>query len=338
MVPARKALLPRTTVTMMMRRPTPPLPSEPAPAETPSPPAARRRPHRRRRIVIALLAVVVVLVLAVGGTAAALILRLSDSLATNAVSRPGGEPDGQSIPDWDGLVNLLIMGSDGRDGLTSGQYGGDDVEGDRSDTLMLLHVNAAHTDATLVSIPRDTMLPRPECTSSNGTTYEATDATQVNSAFDIGPYCTLDTIRAYTGLDIDNFVVVNFDGFIDITNAIGGVDVCLAEDVDDPDSGLHLSAGKHTIQGAEALAFVRTRYGIGDGSDLGRIRTQQTYLSALARKVKSAQTLTNPVALFALADAAGRTLKVNKALSRPEALVGLAGTPARISLDRMVLL
>jgi len=340
MAPAAKARFPRTTVTMMMKRPIPPLPSEPAPPSegVPAPATGRRSRRRRRRIVVTLLAVVLVLVLAVGGTAVALILRLSDSLATNAVSRPGGEQDGQSIPDWDGPVNLLIMGSDGRDGLTSGTYGGDDVEGDRSDTLMLLHVNAAHTDATLVSIPRDTMLPRPACRSSNGTTYEATDATQVNSAFDIGPYCTLDTIRAYTGLDIDNFVVVNFDGFIDITNAIGGVDVCLAEDVDDPDSGLRLSAGKHTIQGEEALAFVRTRYGIGDGSDLGRIRTQQTYLSALARKVKSAQTLTNPVALFSLADAAGRTLKVNKALSRPEALVGLAGTLARVSLDRMVLL
>ncbi len=321
----------------MMRRPTPPAATTPL-SEADQPPQRRSRRRRRRRIVVALLAVIVVAVLGIAGTAVALVLRVSDNLATNAVSRPGDDTGAQTIPSWDGPVNLLIMGSDGRDGLTSGQYGDDDVEGDRSDTLMLLHVNAAHTDATLVSIPRDTMLPRPSCTNASGTTYHATDTTQVNSTFDIGPYCTLDTIRAYTGLDIDNFVVVNFDGFIDITNAIGGVDVCLAENVDDSDSGLHLAAGRHTIQGDEALAFVRTRYGIGDGSDLGRIRTQQTYLSALARKVKSAQTLTNPVALFGLADAAGRTLKVDKALSRPEALVGLAGTLASVSLDRMVLL
>lgn len=167
--------------------------------------------------------------------------------------------------------------------------------------------------------------------------HEEVDAEQVNAAFDVGPYCTLDTIRAYTGLDIDHFVVVNFDGFIGITDAIGGVEVCLAEDVDDPDSQLHLAAGMHTVQGAQALAFVRTRYGIGDGSDLGRIRTQQAYLSALARKVKSAEILADPVALFRLADVAGRTLRVDRALSSPGAIVGLAATLARISLDRMVL-
>ncbi|MDR6868289.1 LCP family protein required for cell wall assembly [Microbacterium resistens] len=324
----------------MMRRTTPPAASDPDdPSASPLASHAAHPPRRRRgrRTVAIVLGVVAVLVLAAGGTAVALLLRVSDGLATNAVSRPGETPKAQKIPNWDGPVNLLIMGSDGRGGLASGDYG-DDVDGDRSDTLMLLHVNAAHTDATLVSIPRDTMLPRPECTAADGTVHDATDNAQINSAFDVGPYCTLDTVRAYTGLDIDHFIVVNFDGFIDITDAIGGVDVCLAEDVDDPDSQLHLAAGSHTIHGQEALAFVRTRYGIGDRSDLGRIHTQQTYLSALARKVKSAETLTNPVALFGLADAAGRTLTVDKALSTPSALVGLAGTLAGVSLDRMVLL
>ncbi|WP_219085726.1 LCP family protein [Microbacterium resistens] len=277
----------------------------------------------------------VVALVAVGGFAVAMVVRVSGNIAANVVARPGGE--GVVVPDWEGPIDLLIIGSDGRDGLTSGSYGDDDIAGDRSDTLMLLHVNAAHTDATLVSLPRDTMVPFPECTTADGDVEPAVEVAQINSAFDIGPYCTLEVVRELTGIDVDHFVVVNFDGFIDITNAVGGVEVCLAEDVDDPDSQLHLAAGSHTIQGEQALAFVRTRYGIGDGSDLGRIHTQQTYLSALARKVKSAQTLTNPVALFSLADAASRSLRVDEALADPGVLAGLAGALSGVDLSRMVL-
>ncbi|MEI3847967.1 MULTISPECIES: LCP family protein [Microbacterium] len=277
----------------------------------------------------------VVALVAVGGFAVATVLRVSGNIAANVVARPGG--GGVEIPDWEGPIDLLVIGSDGRDGLTSGSYGDDDIAGDRSDTLMLLHVNAAHTDATLVSLPRDTMVPFPECTTADGDVEPAVEVAQINSAFDTGPYCTLDVVRELTGIDVDHFVVVNFDGFIDITNAVGGVEVCLAEDVDDPDSQLHLAAGSHTVQGEQALAFVRTRYGIGDGSDLGRIHTQQTYLSALARKVKSAQTLTNPVALFSLADAASRSLRVDEALADPGVLAGLAGALSGVDLTRMVL-
>ncbi|WP_433674171.1 LCP family protein [Microbacterium gorillae] len=298
--------------------------------------AARRRKYRRRRIGVAF-AVVAVLVIAAGGIyVATLFARVSDNIAANIVERPDGAA--VEIPDWNGPVNLLIMGSDTRADLTSGTYGDDDVEGSRSDTLMLLHVNAAHTDATLVSIPRDTMTARPECTYPDGSTSDAQDVAQINGAFDVGPFCTLDTVREMTGIDVDHFVVVNFDGFIDITNAVGGVDVCLAEPVSDPDSQLFLEAGPHTIQGAEALAFVRTRYGIGDGSDLGRIHTQQVYLSALARKVKSAGTLANPVALFNLADAATRSIQVDSGLSDTSTLVGLASTLATVDLGNMTLL
>ncbi|WP_353114343.1 LCP family protein [Microbacterium sp.] len=324
-----------------MKRPQPlRSPSDPAdgPIGDPMSDSPRRTLRRRRRIGLIIGAVLLVVVLAVVAVVVAIALRVTGNVASNAVTRPGASADAPKIPDWNGPVNLLIMGSDGRADLTSGKYGDDDISGDRSDTLMLLHINAQHTDATLVSIPRDTMVSRPECTSKDGTVHPAADRVQINSTFDIGPYCTLDTVTQLTKLPIDNFVVVNFDGFIDITNAIGGVEVCLAEDVDDRFSGLHLSAGTHTIKGAEALAFVRTRHGIGDGSDLGRIRTQQIYLSALARKVKSAETLTNPVALFQLADAASRTLQVDEGLSSPSALVGLAGTLANVSLDRMVLL
>jgi len=260
--------------------------------------------------------------------------RVAGNIAGNSVARPG-DTDGPEIPDWNGAVNLLIMGSDVREGQTSADYG--DEGGARSDAMMLLHVSSDHSNATLVSIPRDTMLPTPECTTPDGETIDAREAVQINAVLDDGPYCSLDTIRDFTGLDVDHFVVVDFDGVIGVTDAIGGVEICLAEDVDDPDSGLTLAAGEHTIQGAEALAFLRTRHGIGDGSDLGRIATQQTYLSALARKVKDAGTLTNPVALFGLADAASRSVTVDDGLAGPDALVGLAGTLANIDLANIAL-
>jgi LCP family protein required for cell wall assembly len=203
---------------------------------------------------------------------------------------------------------------------------------------MVLHVSADHKDATLVSFPRDTMMPIPECTAPDGQVIEAQDEAQINGALAYGPYCTMDAISAFTGLPIDHFVVVDFDGVIEMTNAIGGVDVCVEHDVEDTDSGLFLTAGEHNLQGADALAFVRTREGFADGSDLGRISAQQTFLAALARKVKSAGTLANPVALFNLADAASRSVSVDPALGAVPSMVGLAGTLANVDLNRMVFL
>lgn len=300
------------------------------------PRAHQRRRSRRRRVVALLGALLAVALAAVATFVAAAMARVAENLEQNAVARPGvEEPQAPTVPDWDGPVNLLIMGSDERAGLTTGDYGED--SGARSDVMMLLHVSADHSNATLVSIPRDTMLPIPECVTAGGGVVEAREAAMINSALMAGPYCSLDAIRAFTGLDVDHFIVVDFDGVIGVTDAIGGVDVCVATEVADPYSGLFLPAGEHTIQGADALAFLRTRHGFGDGSDLGRIAAQQTYLSALARKATSAGTLTNPFALFGLADAATSAIAVDEGLSSAEALVGLAGTLAGIDLAKIAL-
>ncbi|UCR88138.1 LCP family protein [Mycetocola spongiae] len=273
----------------------------------------------------------------VGGFAATAYLRVLGNITENVVARPGSTEKTVEIPDWDGPVNLLIMGSDTRDGQVTGDYGQDE-HGARSDVLMLLHVSANHEDATLVSFPRDTMMPIPSCTDAAGNVSRAQRVGQINSALGYGPHCSLDAIREFTGLDIDHFVVVDFDAAITVTEAIGGVDVCLAEDVDDKYSGLNLPAGMHNVQGAEALAFLRTRHGFGDGSDMGRIAAQQSFLSALARKVKSAGTLSNPVALFSLADAASKSISVDQALGSLGSMVGLLGTLAGVDLERMVLI
>lgn len=321
-----------------MPRPSSP-PTGPVPNARGSRRAARslahgRRRSRRKKVLLGVAGVATGLLVAGVAFAGVMAARVAGNIAGNSVARPG-DTDGPEIPDWNGAVNLLIMGSDVRAGQTSANYG--DEGGARSDVMMLLHVSSDHSNATLVSIPRDTMLPTPECTTPAGDTIEARESVQINGVLNDGPYCSLDTIRDFTGLDVDHFIIVDFDGVIGVTDAIGGVEICLAEDVDDPDSGLTLAAGEHTIQGAQALAFLRTRHGIGDGSDLGRIATQQTYLSALARKVKDAGTLTNPVALFGLADAASRSITVDDGLAGPDALVGLAGTLANIDLANIAL-
>ncbi|MFZ4894975.1 LCP family protein [Plantibacter sp. Mn2098] len=298
--------------------------------------AVRKRRFRRRRIVAGLAVLAVASIVATIVFVANTYLKVVGNISDNVVARPGqsGPVDG---PDWSGPVNLLIMGSDTRDGLTSGDYGQDEA-GTRSDVMMLLHVSADHHDATLVSFPRDTMMPIPECTNAEGEVFEAEDEAQINGALNHGPHCSLDAIRDFTGLDVSHFIVVDFDAAINVTNAIGGVDVCVVDDVEDAYSGLSLTAGEHSIKGAQALAFLRTRHGFADGSDLGRISAQQTFLSALARKVKSAGTLSNPVTLFNLADAASKSITVDEALGSVPALAGLAGTLAGVELDRMVLI
>lgn len=311
-----------------MRRPAPPVPTRHA---------ARKAKTRRRRIIAWVAGTLAVLLLGAAAFAAVLYFRVIGNISENTVARPGHTEAPLEIPNWDGPVNLLIMGSDTRAGQVTGNYG-DSETGARSDVMMVLHVSAGHKNATLVSIPRDTMLPIPECTAPDGTIIDAQDLAQVNSALNYGPYCSLDTIKQLTGLDIDHFIVVDFDGVIGVTDAIGGVDVCVAEDIEDPYSGLSLTAGDHSIQGAQALAFLRTRHGFSDGSDLARISAQQSFLSSLARKVKSAGTLTNPVALFNLADAASKSISVDTGLGTGSALVGLAGTLAGVDLDKMVLI
>ncbi|MFZ4894890.1 LCP family protein [Plantibacter sp. Mn2098] len=314
------------------------------PVETPPRHVARRsrvtKRTRRRRIVWWTAGSLAVVLIAVIAFAATTYFRVVGNISENVVARPGSTSTSQAptIPNWDGAVNLLIMGSDTRTGQTTGDYGQADESGARSDVMMVLHVSADHKNATLISIPRDTMMAIPQCTKADGTVVDAQSVAQINGALDNGPFCSLDAIKAFTGLDIDHFIVVDFDAVIGMTDAIGGVDVCVAEDVDDPYSGLQLTAGEHTIQGAQALAFLRTRHGFGDGSDLGRISAQQTFLSSLARKVKSAGTLTNPVALFNLADSATKSITVDEGLGNPAALVGLAGTLAGVDLNRMVLI
>ncbi len=309
--------------------------------ETPTGLASRplqhaRSTHMRRRFILWSVSCLTVILMAGGGSAAWAYFQVMGNIKDNVVARPGPTQEPVKMPTWDGAVNLLILGTDSRVGQATGDYG-DTGSSARSDVMMVLHISADHKNATLVSIPRDTIAATADCTNTEGQPVAAQSAVQLNGVLEDGPYCVMATVSQMTGLPLEHFIMVDFDGVVNITNAIGGVDVCVVEAVQDPYSGLDIAAGEHNLAGAQALAFLRTRHGIGDGSDLTRINTQQVFLSALARKMKSSGVLTNPVALFGMIDSVSKSFSVDEALGNAQSLAGLASTLATTELGSMVM-
>ncbi|MER5950840.1 LCP family protein [Streptomyces sp. NPDC001904] len=233
-----------------------------------------------------------------------------------------------------GVLNVLVLGSDSRSGKENKKLGGGDSGGARSDTAMVLHLNADRSEATVVSIPRDTLVQRPSCpTESGGTTAVAYDV-MFNSAYSLGgPVCAVKTVETMTGVRMDHYLEVDFAGFAKLVDALGGVDITTDEDIDDDLSQLHLEAGPHHLDGTTALAFARTRHGVGDGSDLGRIKLQQQLVKALADEVSASGLLTSPARLYKVADAATGALTTDTGLDSLSKLSGLARSLQDLSGD-----
>ncbi|GLK15681.1 hypothetical protein GCM10017602_01630 [Herbiconiux flava] len=236
---------------------------------------------------------------------------------------------------YEGGFNLLVVGTDNdpNQGVSFGER-----DATLNDVNILLHVSADHQNAVVVSFPRDLVIPQPECTDpATGTVNEASDAEALNDAWGRGGLaCTAATISGFTGVDIQYAAATSFDGVIELTNAVGGVEVCLTGDIADTDSGLYLSAGRTVIQGQDALAFLRNRKGVGDGSDLSRIGSQQQYLSSLLRKIKSESTLSDITKVYGLAQAAAQNIKPSTSLQSPDSMVSLALTLKDIDLAKVV--
>ncbi|WP_160825191.1 LCP family protein [Actinomadura sp. J1-007] len=214
-----------------------------------------------------------------------------------------------------GALNILMLGTDGRDGANA-RYGPAMKDGTaRSDTMVLLHLSRGGGRATGVSLPRDLMVPIPACARPDGGRSAPVPAGMLNSSFTLGgASCAVKTVEGFAGVRIDHFLQVDFTGFKSVTEAVGGVEVCLPRDVDDRDSKLRLGRGRHVVKGETALAYVRNRHGLGDGSDLQRIERQQRFMGALAAKVLSAGTLSDPRRLLSLAEAGTRSLTTDKGL------------------------
>lgn len=280
--------------------------------------------RRWPKVVAAVASGAILAVTAVGAGVTAVLGQLEGNITALDVSDQTGsavtgsesvvidESTGETAP-----FNVLLMGSDSRAGKDNKGYGSTAKFGstERSDTTILLHVNADRSQAVAVSIPRDTLIDLPTCKNANGETVNGGSGKFNEAMSRGGPGCTLKAVENMTGMKIDNFMVVDFGGFKAITEAVGGVEICLSEPVNDPLSGLKLSAGKHTISGEEALAFVRARKTLGDGSDTSRIRRQQAFLSSMANKVLSSGTILNPAALLGVLNAATESLTADPQLA-----------------------
>lgn len=288
-------------------------------------------PKTRRRWPRVIAAIASCLVLAASGAAAAgaaVIEGVIDDIPT-LICEDCNQNDASS---YDGKpVNILVMGSDNRKG-EGNKYGKASYYiGARSDTTILVHVAADRGSAIAVSIPRDTMITLPVCKAKAGGT-DGGRLSRFNEAFDIGgPACTVKAVEQETGVQIDHFVVVDFNGFKDVVNAIGGVEVCLKEAVDDTKAKLHLPAGKSVVKGEQALAFVRARLALGDGSDISRIGRQQDFISAAIRKATSMGVLTSPATLIRLLDAAAKSLTTDSGLAGVDRMTDLASSLTDLS-------
>ena len=231
-------------------------------------------------------------------------------------------------------INVLIMGSDTRDGEQSVEQMLDG--GARSDTTILLHLSSDRKHAYGISIPRDTLVDRPECTLPNGDTIPGESNAMFNTAFYYGgPACTIQTVQAITNVAIDHSVVVNFAGFRDMVNAIGGVEVCIPHDIDDDENNMHLTAGTQLIKGNDALMYVRVRHGFGDGSDIGRMKRQQAFLASMAATVVSAGTLTRVDKMVKFLNAATRSLALDEGLADMVKLAKLGNNFREIGLNNI---
>lgn len=301
-----------------------------------TPPDAPGRPRARRwsRKRWAALAVVLVL-LVVLGVGVAATWRLQSNLDTSPLDLGDGSGTVEEGP-----LDVLVMGTDTREGEGNDQYGDDDDSSGSglTDVMMLVHVAEDRSGVTVVSLPRDLVTDIPRCTDpESGEVHPAEEDAMLNSAIaNGGPGCTVASVNRMTGLKMDHFMLADFNAVKELSSTVGGVEVCVNEAVDDPKSGLELPAGVSSVEGEQALAFLRSRAAFGDGGDTSRIRSQQSFLASLARKIKEEGTLMDLPKLYEIADVATRNLHVDEDLASVPTMVGLATAVRGVDLADMV--
>ncbi|MEO8262599.1 MAG: LCP family protein [Pseudolysinimonas sp.] len=282
--------------------------------------------------VLALVAGTLAVVLVAGASVAAISVNaLRNNIQTETIDADLGDAPPPSLSAYEGGFNILLVGSDTREG--QGGIGGND-SAELNDVTMLLHVAQDQKSATLVSFPRDMVVPLPACENGGPATGQPINVTLYYG----GLNCTVKTVTNLTGLDIQFAGLITFQGVIAMSTAVGGVDVCTAGPINDPYTGLTIpSAGIWTLEGFAALAFLRSRHGVGDGSDLGRIGSQQVFLSSLVRKIKSDDTLTDFGKLYAIAQAATQNITLSDNFSHLDTLASIALVLKNIPLENIVM-
>ncbi|GAA4809415.1 LCP family protein [Streptomyces ziwulingensis] len=251
-----------------------------------------------------------------------------------ARATPAPSASAAAAPRDTGALNILVLGSDSRGGAENQALGGGDSEGARSDTAMVVHLDAGRTSATVVSIPRDTLVERPSCPLASGGSSAHAYQAMFNTAYALGgPVCAVKTAEALTEVRMDHYIEIDFSGFARLVDALGGVTVTTDQDIDDDKSHLHLDAGTHHLDGEQALGLARTRYGIAGGSDLARIELQQKLVKALLKQVSTTDLLTDPAQLYRVADAVTGSLTTDTGLDSLGELIGLGQSLDGLAAD-----
>ena len=291
-------------------------------------------PSRRRTIIKRVLVVVGVLAVLLASGLVVAYKKLEGNINDISISESLGtdRPDTVKVQGPKEPLNVLVMGSDNRDGTNIGG----DTPG-LSDTAILLHLSADRKRAYGVSIPRDAMVERPDCRTKNGRKTIPGALTQFNAAYAVGgPACTIKTVEKISDVRIDHFVVINFAGFKEMVNAVNGVKVCVPEEVNDDVGHIHLPAGTYKVNGNQALDYVRVRHGIGAPTgDIGRMKRQQAFIAAMIEKVVSKGTLANPVRLYRFLDAATQSLTTDTGFASLKELASLGSSLKNIGLDNI---
>lgn len=297
----------------------------------------RAAPRSRHRIAKAFGYGILALTLAIGLFGVYTYRMLNDNIHTINVDKQLGadRPEEVDVEGPKEPMNILVMGSDTRDGEgnaidqhTGGGYG-------LSDTTILMHLSADREFAYGVSLPRDAMVQRPTCFKEDGTEIPGGFA-MWNAAFSLGgPACTIRQFEQLSGIRVDHFVVVDFNGFRDMVNAIDGVEICLPEDVNDPVGNIYLKAGTRKVKGQEALDYVRVRHNISSNGDIGRMKRQQEFIAAMANKVMSMGVLGRPDRLLKFLTAATKSLTLDHKLNSPLKIADIGSQFSGIGLDNI---
>ncbi|MFI5801510.1 LCP family protein [Streptomyces sp. NPDC051561] len=294
--------------------------------------AANRRKQRRPRSKKSIFLLFVLLpVLLLAGTGATwLYFKFDGNLRAVDID---GEIGGDRPPEVDnGSRDILVLGSDSRGGENK-KYG-EDVGSARSDVAMIVHVHKGGDKASIVSIPRDTLVTRPQCVGRTKIRPEA-KRQMFNTAYEIGgPVCAVKTAEKLSGIRMDNYLEVDFSGFKGLIDSLGGVSMTTNKAIKDPKSHLDLPPGTHQLTGEQSLGLVRTRKTVGDGSDLGRIQLQQAFMKALMEQIKDIG-ITSPKKMFNLADAATKTITTDSKLNSVGSLLSFGNSLSGIGSKDM---
>ncbi|MFI0237480.1 LCP family protein [Streptomyces sp. NPDC016845] len=295
----------------------------------------RRKPRSGRSRALRVVAWSAAGVVVLGGTGFGyLYLHLNGNIKSVDINQALGTDRPENVDN--GSEDILVLGSDSRAGKNQKAGGGTDDGSARSDTAMVVHVYKGHKKASIVSIPRDTLIERPSCTDKDGTEHPAQSNAMFNSAYSTGgAACAVKTVESISGIRMDHYVEVDFSGFEQLIDDLGGVKVTTSKAIDDPDSHLELDAGTHQLTGEQALGLVRTRHGVGDGSDLGRIQLQQAFMKALMDQLGHLGVFGNPKKLYDLANTATKSVTTDSDLASVKDLTSFAGGLKGIGSDDM---